>query len=68
MAAQTGGSVSRPGLCVTLKRLGWRASRRAPMSPPPFDPLRSAAFAERVKGIASEDLVFVGETGVSTKL
>jgi hypothetical protein len=27
-----------------------------------------AAFAERVKSIASEDLVFVDETGVSTKL
>lgn len=47
LLAQTGVSVSRPVLCVTLKRLGLvrkkrrsgRASRGVPMSPPSVPPL-----------------------------
>ena len=47
LAAQTGVRVSRPVLCVTLKRLGLtrkkrhsgRVSRRVPMSPPNARPL-----------------------------
>ena len=53
LAAQTGVRVSRPGLCVTLKRLGLprkkrpfgRASRRAPMSPPSAPPLPNGSRA-----------------------
>jgi transposase len=52
---QTGISVSRPVLCVTLKRLGLsrkkrpsgRASRDAPMSPPSAPPLMSRSRASR---------------------
>ena len=73
LAAQTAVSVRRPVLCVIRKRLGLprktkkdpsgaraearrcRAERAAPCSLP------GASFAERVKSIAPEDLVFVDE-------
>jgi transposase len=55
LQAQTGVSVSRPVLCVTLKRLGLvrkkrrfgRASRGAPMSPPSAPPVASKSRASR---------------------
>ena len=55
LAAQTGVNVSRPVLCVTLKRLGLRrkkrhsgrASRTAPMSLPNAPPLPSRSRASR---------------------
>jgi transposase len=55
LAAQTGVSVSRPVLCVTLQRLGLprkkrhsgRASRSAPMSLPNASPLPSGSRASR---------------------
>jgi transposase len=78
LTAQTGVSVSRPGLCVTVKRLGFprkkdpsgeraggrRYRRRARR---PLFPARGK-LCRRGQGIASGDLVFVDEIGVSTKL
>jgi hypothetical protein len=60
-----GVSVSRPGLCVTLKRLGLprkKRTLRASEQAGADVAAERAAFAERVKSIASEDLVFVDET------
>ena len=71
LAAHTGISVSRRGaLChpeaagIAAQKKTLRASEQAGADVA----AERAAFAEQVKGIASEDLVFVGETGVSTKL
>ena len=55
LAGQTGVRVSRPVLCVTLKRLGLarkkrrsgRASRRAPTSSPNAPPLSNGSTASR---------------------
>ncbi len=74
LAAQTRVSVSRPVLCVTLKRLSLprkkktlrgRAQTRADGAAErvALCSLPGASFAERVKSIAPEDLVFRDETG-----
>ena len=63
-AAQTGVRVSRPVLCVTLKRPGLtrkkrrsgRASRRVPMSPPNAPPLlRQSKARTRDPGLSRRD-------------
>jgi transposase len=56
-AAQTGVRVSRPGLCVTLKRVGLtrtkrrsgRVSRRVPISPPNALPLPRLSRPSRLR-------------------